>query len=687
MNNDSLVGFKLGTKLDTLANGTTLATAGMGDGVGANRSQIFIVGKSVTSLGSIGYGTANASALRSTVNGSKTYWQPDPDYEVKSILESADSVKVYASIKASSLSKLTEAAIAIPEELDPNQMQEYTFAKDGTQGWLLQSNTLRNSAWLIESEVASKRDLNKDTSSFISGVGLAYKKTDSFNTANSGLIKGSFGNKEYIFAGQNLSSLGTFAKPLGLTNVGGPQLLKDTSNNAWTTSKSIQSFASKTSSTVVPPNINSTQVAYVLSFSDTSKVYFDSTYKALSESPVRNTDIDLLDRVLKEDVKFSFYLPDFATVAEGDAITYSYTAKFADGSDVPDVANWLNLNESTGNFTGTPTNANVTDSDFIVTVKAMSSDNVRFVSSSFKIEVANANDVPVRTSVIIPDKYLEIGSEFEFFLPQGSFTDDDASDSLTYSYLADSGSNPTWLTLDSSTQRFSGAVPSEWGNSALTITVKASDSTSNASETSYATASFTINFNNKPVADVDLADQTVTVGQAFEYVLDTPFSDLDSDTLSLTAKLSNGDNLPDWLNFNGTKFTYVLTNSSVPSENLIVKVIASDGKDSKAESTFNITINDAPQLRYPLDDIFVQLNTNGSFEIPVASFADPDGTALTYTASLEDDTALPSELEFNSQTRTFTYSEYLDLTPALNIKVTASDGFGIRSSIFKLDKQ
>ena len=78
-----------------------------------------------------------------------------------------------------------------------------------------------------------------------------------------------------------------------------------------------------------------------------------------------------------------------------------------------------------------------------------------------------------------------------------------------------------------------------------------------------------------------------------------------------------------------------------------MKVIASDGKGSTAESTFNITINEAPKLIYPLDDVFVQQNTSGTFTIPAASFADPEGTTLTYTAQLQngnDYIDLPSEL-------------------------------------------
>lgn len=686
LNNDNLVGFKVGTKIDSLANGTTLANAGMGSG--SNLSQIYIVGKSVSSMGTVGYGTANANALRSESGGNKTYWQPDEDYEVKSVLESTDSMKVYAAIKSTSLTKLATKASEDDVDFDPNQMREYTFTKDGTQGWLLQSSEIRNSEWLIAAEVSSKRDLNKDTDSTTSGIGLAYKNTDAFNVANKGLIKGTFGDKQYIFAGQNLSTFGTFAKPLGLTNAGGPQLLKDASDKAWSTTDAIQSFAAKTNSTVIPTNINSSQVAYVLTHVNNEKVYFDSTYKALTSSPVLNTDIDLQDRSLKEDVKFSFYLPEFATAAADDSI--SYTAQFADGTEVPnDSSQWFSFNPATRNFSGNPTNANVTGSDFTVTVKALSSDGIRFVSSSFKVTVENVNDAPVRVAAVaIPNVNLEVGSSFSFDLPEGAFNDDDVSDTVTYAYTDDSGTTQAWLNFDSTQQRFTGTVPSNWGNSSMTINVKASDARSNEVESSYATASFIINFNNKPTTDVSLVNQTVTIGQAFEYALESPFSDLDSDTLTLTAKQSNGSDLPSWLSFDGTKFNYTPSNlTPAPSNDLTVKVIASDGKGSTAESIFNITVNEAPKLVYPLDDIFVTENTNGSFVIPGTSFVDPEGSALTYTAKLQNGNDLPSELEFNADSRTFTYSEYLNLSSALNITVTASDGSGTSTSTFKLDKQ
>ena len=42
-----------------------------------------------------------------------------------------------------------------------------------------------------------------------------------------------------------------------------------------------------------------------------------------------------------------------------------------------------------------------------------------------------------------------------------------------------------------------------------------------------------------------------------------------------------------------------------------------------------------------------------SFQVPADTFMDPDGNALTYSASLDNGSALPSCITFNAATRTF----------------------------------
>ena len=63
-----------------------------------------------------------------------------------------------------------------------------------------------------------------------------------------------------------------------------------------------------------------------------------------------------------------------------------------------------------------------------------------------------------------------------------------------------------------------------------------------------------------------------------------------------------------------------------------------------------------------------------AFRYQLPEFTDPESDAVTYTAMLADDNALPSWLSFNTDTRTFSGTPREEDTPAnLSIKVTATD--------------
>ena len=56
------------------------------------------------------------------------------------------------------------------------------------------------------------------------------------------------------------------------------------------------------------------------------------------------------------------------------------------------------------------------------------------------------------------------------------------------------------------------------------------------------------------------------------------------------------------------------------------------------------------------------------------AFTDPEGDTLTYAATLDDNSAFPAWLTFNSTTRTFSGTPLEPDTPAtLTIRVTATD--------------
>ncbi|MEW5756026.1 MAG: calcium-binding protein [Pseudomonadota bacterium] len=91
--------------------------------------------------------------------------------------------------------------------------------------------------------------------------------------------------------------------------------------------------------------------------------------------------------------------------------------------------------------------------------------------------------------------------------------------------------------------------------------------------------------------------------------------------------------------------------------------------------------NNAPVLVTPLIDQFAKEAESFRFQVPASSFVDNDaGGYLTYSATLADNSALPSWLRFDTTTRTFTGSPTVLDLGNLDVKVTASDSFGMSVS-------
>ena len=87
-------------------------------------------------------------------------------------------------------------------------------------------------------------------------------------------------------------------------------------------------------------------------------------------------------------------------------------------------------------------------------------------------------------------------------------------------------------------------------------------------------------------------------------------------------------------------------------------------------------VNNAPTVATMIPD---QTATSGralDYTFPADTFTDADGDTLTYTATLADDSALPSWLSFAPATRTFSGTPTAVDVETLSVKVTASDGNG-----------
>ncbi|NBO83583.1 MAG: hypothetical protein EBU75_12435, partial [Betaproteobacteria bacterium] len=78
----------------------------------------------------------------------------------------------------------------------------------------------------------------------------------------------------------------------------------------------------------------------------------------------------------------------------------------------------------------------------------------------------------------------------------------------------------------------------------------------------------------------------------------------------------------------------------------------------------------------PIADQSAVTSASFSFTVPANAFTDLDNATLTYSATLDGGTALPSWLSFNASTRTFSGTPTATSGSPFNIRVTASDGSG-----------
>jgi hypothetical protein len=141
--------------------------------------------------------------------------------------------------------------------------------------------------------------------------------------------------------------------------------------------------------------------------------------------------------------------------------------------------------------------------------------------------------------------------------------------------------------------------------------------------------------------------------------------------------------LPEWLSFDAAARTF--SGTPATGKNYDIRVVADDGAGGRAVDDFVLTVsnvNDAPVVESPINDQATFEGEAFKFTFSKNVFSDEEGDSLMYSASLEDDSALPGWLSFDAGTRTF--SGTVEGSAALNIKVTASDGNSSASDVFTL---
>ncbi|WP_151790459.1 putative Ig domain-containing protein, partial [Acinetobacter junii] len=189
--------------------------------------------------------------------------------------------------------------------------------------------------------------------------------------------------------------------------------------------------------------------------------------------------------------------------------------------------------------------------------------------------------------------------------------------------------------------------------------------------------------NHAPTVNAAIPMITSNQGTVFSYkfasnvIIDQDSWDSLSYKITLTTKDSSGQYqlIPSWLTFDPVTQTLSGTPPSSVTGDLSFFYWGTDMYGLGTGTSFTLKVNPPNQAPIVLNAIADQSFTDAkafSYTIPSTAFKDPDGDALTYTATLEDGSALPSWLTFNATTRVLSGTAPESTAP-LNIKIIAKD--------------
>ncbi|MEO1766759.1 putative Ig domain-containing protein [Thiobacter aerophilum] len=310
-----------------------------------------------------------------------------------------------------------------------------------------------------------------------------------------------------------------------------------------------------------------------------------------------------------------------------------------------------------------------------------------------------------RTPIIedIPEIVVREHQAFSMTLPDSTFSDPDG-DPVSTSGTAIRTYNPLsrqyeiLAYYDPSTKTIIGQA-GDFGVGTFYLTLTASDSFSKSGSepdgnahawVSNPTKQVKITVLNEydaPRLLAPLSDVSVQEDQSLYLSTSNAFYELDRDqTLRYSASLSNGDPLPAWLSFDPA--TGVL--SGVPRTdqvgNYSIRITATDLVGTSIADDFDLAVtlaqrNHAPRLAVPVADQIYRRDQTFSFQLPRNTFSDIDaGDTLSYRALQDNGSPLPSWIQFDAATLTFSGHVPAGQRAPTEIRIVATDSQGAEAA-------
>lgn len=182
--------------------------------------------------------------------------------------------------------------------------------------------------------------------------------------------------------------------------------------------------------------------------------------------------------------------------------------------------------------------------------------------------------------------------------------------------------------------------------------------------------------NAAPQADKAVETLSVSADKLFSHQLaDDLFRD-DKGVVRYELTLADGSPLPEGLAFDSASRT-LRGKVSSETDKLVLKISAFDDEGLSASQDWTLAIgaeNHAPEVQGRLNMQYARAGQEWKFALPEGLFADKDGDALTYRATLADGGRLPEGMDFDGKRGVF--GGRVLQSGSFNLKITAADTQG-----------
>ena len=309
----------------------------------------------------------------------------------------------------------------------------------------------------------------------------------------------------------------------------------------------------------------------------------------------------------------------------------------------------------------------VAEGSTTITVTATDPGNLS-AKQQFSLTVKPQNRAPVAKGTI-PNNTTMVGSSGDQRNLSLYFSDADA-DPLTYTATSSDTTKATVSVVDE-TDDITMLYVTPVAAGTVTITATATDTEGASATQSYTLTVIPENTAPSPKPNINkLPDQSIKVSGTATVNLANYFTDADGDTLTYTA--SSADTSKATVSVSSA----TLTITAVAEGTTTVTATATDpgGLWSKLDSSVTVRASNSAPTAIAIPDQTVNANQTGQINL-ASYFSDPDGDALTYTASSSDTAKATTSLSGT----TLTVQAIAVGTPT--ISATATDPFGSSASL------